>query len=252
MKAAARWRGSLTFPQIQRCWRDGGRRKRSVWPKPSPEPRQEQGAPNLPDLPQIAGMKLSQLRPYGEGGEGRHGLRGRRGGRWEEPGFDIHQPYKAQGLRPRRAAALSPPRADNPNPISGRLRFGTEPTSPPTPPAPPHGSIHRRILTGFTTRPPADPEAQGDKTGRFLPKTPSPQHRDLHPAPYTEGTPTDGPVPVLSPPRRAPASPQSNMSAPADFLLPAPAPPRAPRQRAGEGGRGLGRPYTNTGLSGNK
>lgn len=84
VKAAARWRGSLTFPQIQRCWRDGGRRKRSVWPKPSPEPQQEQEAPNLPDLPQITGTKLSQLRPYGEGGEGRHGLRGRRGGRWEE------------------------------------------------------------------------------------------------------------------------------------------------------------------------
>lgn len=203
VKAAARWRGSLTFPQIQRCWRDGGRRKRSGWPKSSPEPRQEQGAPNLPDLPQIAGMKLSQLRPYGEGGEGRHGLRGRRGGRWEEPGFDIHQPYKAQGLRPRRAAALSPPRADNPNPISGRLRFGTEPTSSPNPPAPPHGSIHRRILTGFTTRPPADPEAQRGQNGEIPPQNALSSAPGPPPCPIHRGDPHGWPRPrpVPSPPR---------------------------------------------------
>lgn len=134
VKAAARWRGSLTFPQIQRCWRDGGRRKRSVWPKPSPEPQQEQEAPNLPDLPQITGTKLSQLRPYGEGGEGRHGLRGRRGGRWEESrALTFTSLTKHRACVPAARRLCHPPEPTTPTPFLGASDPGRSPPRPQLP-----------------------------------------------------------------------------------------------------------------------
>lgn len=40
----------------------------------------------------------------------------------------------------------------------------------PAPPALSHGSIHRQILTGFTERPPADPEPQRGQNGEIPPR----------------------------------------------------------------------------------